>query len=55
MCGASIEELKARGDWASETMYSYLKMPLGAHIVNDMNVVAALCAKGPSVGLGGDT
>ena len=54
MCGASIEQLKERGDWASETVYSYLKTPLGARIVNDLKVVAALCAKGLSVGLGGD-
>lgn len=44
MCGASIEELRARGDWASETIFDYLKTPLQVRIVNDMKVATALAA-----------
>ena len=44
MCGATVEELKARGDWASETVYVYLKTPLAVRILDDMRVAAALCA-----------
>ena len=36
MCGASIEEIKVRGDWASETVYPYLKTALHVRIINDI-------------------
>ena len=44
MCGASIEEIKTRGDWASETVYSYLKTPLQTRVLNDMRVASTLAA-----------
>ena len=44
MCGASIEEIKARGDWASETVYKYLKTPLQVRVLNDLRVAATLAA-----------
>ena len=42
MCGISIEEIKARGDWATKTVYDYLKTPLQARILNDLRVAASL-------------
>ena len=42
MCGATIEEIKMRGDWASETVYAYLRTPLAVRIINDMRVAASL-------------
>lgn len=42
MCGASLEELRVRGDWASDTVFTYLKTPLAVRIINDMRVAAAL-------------
>jgi len=42
MCGASIEELRSRGDWVSETVFSYLKTPLPSRILDDMRVAASL-------------
>ena len=42
MCGLTVEELKVRGDWASETVYVYLKKHVGARIINDMKVASAL-------------
>ena len=42
MCGASIEEIKVRGDWASETVYAYLKTPLQVRIINDIRVSSTL-------------
>ena len=41
MAGATIEEIKMRGDWASETVYSYLRTPLHTRI---LNVVASLAS-----------
>ena len=46
MCGASIEEIKARGDWASETVYTYLRTPLQVRVLNDLKVAATLAATG---------
>ena len=46
MCGATIEELKVRGDWASDTIFTYLKTPLTIRIMNDMRVANSL-ASGP--------
>ena len=53
MCGASVEELKIRGDWVSDTVYEYLKTPLGARIVSDIKVAATLGDYPTDVGLGG--
>lgn len=44
MCGASLEELRTRGDWASDTIFIYLKTPLGARIVNDIRVATSLAS-----------
>ena len=46
MAGATIEEIKFRGDWASETVYRYLKTPLQQRILNDLSVAATLSAVG---------
>ena len=43
MCRATVEELKTRGDWSSDTVYIYLKTPLETSILNDMRVAASLC------------
>ena len=53
MCGASIEEIKIRGDWASDTVYKYLMTPLGARIVLDIKVASTLGDYPLDVGLGG--
>ena len=44
MCGATLEELKARGDWSSDTVFAYLRTPLTTRILNDMRVASALSA-----------
>ena len=44
MCGVTLEELKARGDWASDTVFAYLRTPLTTRILNDMQVASALSA-----------
>ena len=44
ICGATIEEIKVRGDWSSETVYTYLRTPLSIHIMDDMKVTASLSA-----------
>ena len=44
--GTTIEEIKARGDWASKTVYSYLKTPLQTRILNDLRVATSLAAAG---------
>ena len=36
LCGASIEELRTRGDWCTNTVFTYLKTPFSTHIMNDM-------------------
>ena len=53
MCGASVEELKIRGDWSSDTVYEYLKTPLGAQIVSDIKVASTLANYAMDIGLGG--
>lgn len=40
--GASIEEIKSRGDWSSDCVYKYIKTPLSERIVFDMRVAASL-------------
>lgn len=56
MCGASIEELRVRGDWATDTVFTYLKTPLTVRIMNDMRVATSLASSEPQglslVGLG---
>ena len=42
MCGASLEELRTRGDWASDTIFAYLKTPLTVRVMNDMRVANSL-------------
>ena len=42
MCGASIEEIKVREDWATDTVYAYLKTPLQVRILNDLPVASSL-------------
>ena len=41
-CGATIEELKVRGDWVSDTVLQYLQTPLQVRIMNDLRVATAL-------------
>ena len=42
--GASIEEMKTRGDWSSDTVFSYISLPLSERIMSDMRVATALDA-----------
>lgn len=42
MTGASLEELRARGDWSTDTVFTYLKTPLTLRILNDIRVATAL-------------
>lgn len=44
MCGATLEELRVRGDWASDTIFAYLQTPLSVRIINDIRVSNALSA-----------
>ena len=44
MCGATIEQIKTMGDWASETVYTYLQTPLAVRLRDDMKVAASLSA-----------
>ena len=44
MCGASIEELRTRGDWCTDTVFTYLKTPLTVRIMDDMRVATSLAA-----------
>ena len=54
MCRATIEELKVRRDWVSETVYSYIKTPLAVRSVNDMRVAATLSVQCGDAELGRD-
>lgn len=45
MCGATLEELRSRGDWSTDTVFTYLKTPLTLRIVNDMRVATTLAAE----------
>ena len=38
LCGATLEELRVRGDWASDTIFTYLQTPLSVRIINDIRV-----------------
>ena len=42
MCGASLEEIKTTGDWASDVVFTYLKTPLTVRIINYLQVAAKL-------------
>lgn len=44
LCGATIEELRTRGDWATDTVFTYLKTPLTIRIMDDMRVATRLAA-----------
>ena len=44
LCGASIEELRTRGDWCTDTVFTYLKTPLTVRIMDDMRVATSLAA-----------
>ena len=42
MCGASIQEIKERGDWRSDAVYEYLQASLLERLTLDMRVAAIL-------------
>ena len=44
LCGASISEIKERGDWRSDAVYEYLKASLMERLSLDMRVAALLGA-----------
>ena len=44
MAGSSIQEIKTRGDWASDCVYLYLHVPLYQRIADDLLVVNLLAA-----------
>ena len=42
MQGATIAEIRTRGDWSSESVYDYIKLPLSERIILDAKVARAL-------------
>lgn len=42
MCGASIDEIKERGDWKSNAVYQYLKLSVDERLDMDMRVALYL-------------
>lgn len=42
MVGASVEEIKTRGDWSSECYMRYLKTPLDVRIQQDLRVASVI-------------
>lgn len=44
LSGATIEELRTRGDWCTDTVFTYLKTPLAIRVMNDMRVATSLAA-----------
>lgn len=42
MTGSSIQEIKTRGDWVSDCVYLYLKVPLQERVTDDLRVAALL-------------
>ena len=42
--GVPLEEIRVRGDWASDAVFRYLKTPLNTRILNDMRVAAHIAA-----------
>ena len=49
LCRATIEELRTRGDWCTDTVFTYLTMPLSIRIMNDMQVATNLAAMLPDI------
>ena len=44
LAGASIEEIKARGDWSSDTYMTYLSTPMEERIRRDLQVATTISA-----------
>ena len=44
LSGATLEEIRARGDWTSNAVFLYLQTPLSVRILNDMRVATMLGA-----------
>ena len=44
LCGATLEELRTRGDWSSDAIFEYIKTPLPIRIINDMRVASLLAS-----------
>ena len=42
LCRVTIEELQTRGDWATDTVFTYLKTPLTIRIMNDIHVATTI-------------
>ena len=42
MQGASLEELKTRGDWSSDMVFKYISSPLSDRILADLKVATPL-------------
>ena len=40
--GASIEQIKTRGDWRSDCVYKYIQIPLSQRILDDMKSSTAI-------------
>ncbi len=55
MCGASLEELRVRGDWSSEAIFAYLQTPLTMRIASDIRVSSLLADQLPEGDGLGDT
>ena len=49
LCGATLEELRVRGDWSSDTIFAYLQAPLSVRIINDIWVSNVLSADSEDV------
>ena len=37
-----IEEIRVRGDWASDAVYQYINTPFSIRIVNDIRVASLI-------------
>lgn len=46
LAGSSIQEIKTRGDWASDCVYLYLRVPLQERIADDIRVATMLASVG---------
>lgn len=44
MCGASLEELRVRGDWSSDSIFAYLRTPISMRIISDIRVATLLAS-----------
>ena len=38
LCGASISEIKDRGDWSSDAVYAYIRTPLVNRLARDKRI-----------------